>query len=953
AERSSASAPANVLLERRRAAPGVEQHDASGVAERSSASAPANVLLERRRAAPGVEQHDASGVAERSSASAPAKAPLERRRAAPGVEQHDASGVAERSSASAPAKAPLERRRAAPGVEQHDASGVAERSSASAPAKAPLEREPGLEPRGATEDPHGEGETPLLADFGLARLQRSHLTRTGELLGTPAYMAPEQAAGERGEQSPALDVYGLGALLYALLTGRPPCVGSTPLATLDQVLAGRIAPPSRLRPDLCPRLEEVCLRALARDPGERPPGARELAEELEAWAATPTARARRAWLAPAVAALLLAALGGVALGRATRPAPPQDEPPRERPQAEHLALLRTALEALDLRAAEETLRAAEALEPDRPELAAERGWLLALRGDFPAAEQAFARAGEGARACYLHARALIERGRRGQREAFAEAVPLLERSLELEPTRAAAGWLALVRLNAHEDARARADWERAQRLPGGPEPVLTLVQGVLAIRDQRPGEGVILVATELERSHDPWVADSLATQLIEVAQHVSPEKRLEYLAQAQNAEAQALARRPDDPVSHLRTAQILELQAREVPDGEQRRTALERALPPLRRALELDPELTVARVLALNTLRSVGRADEAYELARAAAERHPAEPRLAEDLAGVVHSWALERAASFDPAPALPRIDAVLARPALAARGKGRALLLGVRARLLAQQRRWEESEVAFAAARAAGGDEVDAGYHALFRAESLLERATFDVRQLAAAEACAERALAHEGDGQLRGRALAVRAWARRRRDPAQAEQDAADAAAAWRSPRLATWAGAFRSVSPTRASTLRLFAQARARAPRDPYLLASYAQVLAGDAPGQRSQPDVESALDLLQRAFAGGELHPAPLAERARILCAVIAAGTPPGAPRREVFARARADLDRALALEPGSPELLKRRGQVLIGLGQLPEALADLRRALTLAPEDAEVRRWIGALEREAR
>jgi serine/threonine protein kinase len=127
----------------------------------------------------------------------------------------------------------------------------------------------------------GGGVTPRLADFGLARAAAGDgLTATGDLLGTPAYMAPEQAAGDTRRTGPCSDVYGLGAVLYALLTGRPPFQAATPLETLRQVRDEEPAPPRRLNPGVPADLETVCLKCLRRDLARRYPSAAALADDL-------------------------------------------------------------------------------------------------------------------------------------------------------------------------------------------------------------------------------------------------------------------------------------------------------------------------------------------------------------------------------------------------------------------------------------------------------------------------------------------------------------------------------------------------------------------------------------------------------------------------------------------------------------------------------------------------
>jgi WD40 repeat protein/serine/threonine protein kinase len=128
--------------------------------------------------------------------------------------------------------------------------------------------------------------SPKITDFGLAmRLngegeQATCLTQTGEVLGTPSYMAPEQAEGKPGAIGPAADIYALGAVLYELLTGRPPFKGESALDTLEQVRTQEPVSPSRLQPRLPRDLSTICLKALAKEPGRRYPGGGALADDL-------------------------------------------------------------------------------------------------------------------------------------------------------------------------------------------------------------------------------------------------------------------------------------------------------------------------------------------------------------------------------------------------------------------------------------------------------------------------------------------------------------------------------------------------------------------------------------------------------------------------------------------------------------------------------------------------
>src|SRR2546423_6041783 len=131
-------------------------------------------------------------------------------------------------------------------------------------------------------DQHGE---PHLTDFGLARLVEADSTVTGTLdvLGTPSYMAPEQAAGNNTEISRNTDVYGLGAVLYQLLTGHPPFAGGTTYETVKLLLETEPRPPRQLNPKVDRDLSTICLKCLDKDPQRRYSSALALAEDLEHW----------------------------------------------------------------------------------------------------------------------------------------------------------------------------------------------------------------------------------------------------------------------------------------------------------------------------------------------------------------------------------------------------------------------------------------------------------------------------------------------------------------------------------------------------------------------------------------------------------------------------------------------------------------------------------------------
>jgi WD40 repeat protein len=223
--------------------------------------------------------------------------------------------------------------------------------------------------------------TPKITDFGLAKdTGADGRTASGAVVGTPSYMAPEQAAAQRGKVGPAADVYALGAILYECLTGRPPFKGPNPLDTIRQVTHDEPVSPTRLQPGLPRDLETVCLKCLHKEPSRRYPSASELAEDLGRFVRGEPVRARpvgalgRSWRwcrrNPAVAGLLVAVLvvlvGGASVASvfallAERRATAEEKARQRAEKAETVAVRRAEEEAMARKEAEAQWNRAEGL----------------------------------------------------------------------------------------------------------------------------------------------------------------------------------------------------------------------------------------------------------------------------------------------------------------------------------------------------------------------------------------------------------------------------------------------------------------------------------------------------------------------------------------------------------------------------------------------------------------
>ncbi len=311
----------------------------------------------------------------------------------------------------------------------------------------------------------------FLTDFGLAKSVStgSRLTRTGQALGTPAYMSPEQARGEVSALSPATDVWSAGCVLYEMLAGRRCFLGDTAAEVVGRILTGSPPPLRRLRPDMPPVLEAIVRASLARSPTDRYRDAGALGDDLGAVldgrrpAALPRGRAWPRLLAALIVAFLAGTLGWATLGAGRSPeAAPGPVARGAEGAAEAIAARAGAERHSDPREAITLLTRALELRPERGDWRVDRGLLLWALGDAVAAREEWGRVApsspERSRARFfmaLEAMARLE----GEGLGFSEAKPHL--------AEAAAGEGPIAALAEALVVMAPGDYARARNLLRG------------------------------------------------------------------------------------------------------------------------------------------------------------------------------------------------------------------------------------------------------------------------------------------------------------------------------------------------------------------------------------------------------------------------------------------------------------------------------------------------------
>jgi serine/threonine protein kinase len=338
---------------------------------------------------------------------------------------------------------------------------------------------------------------PLLTDFGLTHdMAAAHhsLTRTGVFMGTPGYWPPELAVGELDQVGPASDVYGAGAVLYAILTGRPPIRADTLTEVMARTTTEPPVPPSRINPAIDPALEAICLRCLEKPPQARYPDARTLARALEDYLGREQTRPSRGPLLIATGVLASGVLGAALLILSTAgPAePPSSDPTQSTapsPPAVPAAELLEQATALRVdRRLEEALALLDQLlthDPDDLDARTERAITRALAGDQPGAiadsSVVLERDDQRPVAWRVQASALLQLGE------IDRALECYSRAVELDPDEAKA-WAqrGMARRMKGQREAAREDFARALAIDPELTPMYSAL-GSMALEDQGLG----------------------------------------------------------------------------------------------------------------------------------------------------------------------------------------------------------------------------------------------------------------------------------------------------------------------------------------------------------------------------------------------------------------------------------------------------------------------------------
>ena len=484
--------------------------------------------------------------------------------------------------------------------------------------------------------------TPKVADFGLARHFEGEpaLTLSGARIGTPSYMAPEQVIGKAGTIGPAADIYALGALLYEMLTGRPPFRGETAAETERQVIHDEPVSPSRLNTKVPRDLETICLKCLSKEPQRRYASAAALADDLRRFGegrpiqARPVGWGERSWRwcrrNPTAAALLVTALAlvGLASGggvwlvqqRARHDAEMRNDVGTAVAQAERLR------KGFHFREARESLeQVRQRLEPAGPDdlrrqvEQAQADLNLAERLDAARIKAATLAGGQyglaAAEPLYVSAFAEAELGRAGDDSKVvsarvrdsalsAELIAALDDWASITADRGRREWLLAVASEADQNpARNRLRqpelWRDGARLtqiaqePSGAEVSPQLAIALDRAAHQSGGDALpLLTAVQARYPQDFWINFGLGATLGEARRW---DEALGYFRAA-------LAVRPEVSAAQNNLGEALYAKGRR-----------EEAIGHFKEALRLDPNSIAAHISLGSALRTEGRLEEAID----------------------------------------------------------------------------------------------------------------------------------------------------------------------------------------------------------------------------------------------------------------------------------------------------------------------------------------------------